>query len=284
MRNAELYRCLSLVIESLIARKATQVQRWREDHITLSWLEALTDNEVFKRPAFGSLNVELAAWKLSGREESLCGDVAVIARIRYPVTSTFYQGAAFLEAKRSDPESPFRYSHFNHDQYRRVAKWPAHRYLFYRRRPFAGSMANAGDHPEELESPEERLLAALFGDRVRERTEKLDAEDQRCSDLAYSSAVPSYLLTCFPPPLADGVFSAGIPLAAQIHRYCHGWDLEAALPDQPVLIPADVPFVLTASVAHAGAEMPASPRLPKGYERIRSGLNFTPRGGGMSLG
>lgn len=67
MRNLGLDRDLHRVIESAIAKKAKQVQRWREDHITLAWLEELQDSAVFSAPAAGSLDIEMAAWKLSGR-------------------------------------------------------------------------------------------------------------------------------------------------------------------------------------------------------------------------
>jgi hypothetical protein len=95
MRNLKLHRELHRVIESAIAKKAKQVQRWREDHITLAWLEELEDSAVFSAPAAGPLDIQMAAWKLSGRPENVCGDVAVIARIRHPQTASYYQGARF---------------------------------------------------------------------------------------------------------------------------------------------------------------------------------------------
>lgn len=276
MQNPELHAELSRVIESAIARKATQTYRWREDHITLSWLEDLQDSDVLSRPRIGSLYVELAAWKLSGRAETGLGDVAVLARIRYPETSSHYEAGAFLEAKRSDPAAPFRYSYFDERQYLRVAGSLAHRYLFYRREPFATPEDSELQYAIALEDAGEAALAK-FLKRPRGVSTGPFAEAEpglagpNRTGLGRASAVPSYLLGCFRKPLGDGAFSAGVALATQIHRYCHGWDLgPMPPPDHGLQVPDDVPFILTLTAAHGGLEPPQACPVPEGYERVRS--------------
>lgn len=290
MQNPELHAELSRVIESAIARKATQDHRWREDHITLSWLEDLQDSNVLSRPRIGSLHVELAAWKLSGQIETQLGDVAVLARIRYPETSNHYEAGAFLEAKRSDPAAPFRYSHFDERQYLRVSGSLAHRYLFYRREPFATSEDSELRYAMELEDAGEAVLAQLLKRRRGVSTGPFaEAEPGLAgpnrTGLGRASAVPSYLLGCFRKPLGDGAFSAGVALATQIHRYCHGWDLgPMPPPDHGLRVPDDVPFILTLTAAHAGVEKPEACAVPGGYERIRSQTGSDPDTRGRGQG
>jgi len=150
MQNPELHAELSRVIESVIEKKASQRQLWREDHITLSWIEALQDSPELRRPAAGAIQVEFKAWKLSGRMEFTHGDVAVLARIRHPETSTCFEGCAFLEAKRSEPTAPFCYRHFNPAQYQRFSGLAAHRYVLYRREAFEEPVPNADDPNKHL--------------------------------------------------------------------------------------------------------------------------------------
>jgi hypothetical protein len=286
MRNLELHRELHRVIESAIAKKAKQVQRWREDHITLAWLEELEDSAVFSAPAAGPLDIKMATWKLSGRAENMRGDVAVIARIRHPQTSSHYEGAAFLEAKRSDTEPPYKYSSFDASQYQRFKDLSAHRYLFYRRSASRAPPKLAVEVVNILEVLDDFVLGrrGVFTPDSLVATLQEEVRRSHALRLTHTSTVPTYLLQCFPTPLGDGIFSAGISLASQIHRYCHGWDLGPPLPpDQPVAVPDDVPFILTVAAGHGGAERPSLPEVPDGYVRVGAGEDFRPRDGGMTM-
>lgn len=225
-------------VEDAVLSNSEREDFWDEDQITRDWLKALATLATESALSRGPVNVNLAAFKLRGAAERDHGDVAVLVRVYNEKALKHLDGVAYLEAKRSSFSAPFRYAAYRKDQYDRVTKGsPQHRYLLYRREPLRVRTRPGGE------------LSAAH-------------EIRTC-------VCPSYLLSCFDHPVGDELFGLGMPLAMQIFRYCHAWDLEIPPPGTgPVAVPEGVKYVLAMSASHdvnVDLELPA---VPGGYEAL----------------
>ena len=254
----KLIELLHRTIEESLESNAQSFDSWDENHLTIEWLKDIRRALTNSNERSGSINLEMAAFRLSGHQETLFGDVAILARILPAGATTPFLGTAFLEAKRSNYKEPLNYNGFREDQRKRVSAGnPHHRYVFYRRKSYS----------QELWS-EQAFMQAAYPFLVQMRR---------------SSVQPTYLIPCYRTPLGDSVFDAGIPLSRQIFRYCYGWDLDIQPDDaHPVVLPEGVSFVLVIAVGHDNAEAPELPEAPEGYVPLNGGDDYRPISGGAS--
>lgn len=240
----DLLQAMSNAIEESIAENAEREDCWHEDQISRDWLKAMV-RALRKLGAHqGFANVKIAAYKQSGQLETDHGDVAVQVIVEPQGAIDTIRGYTFLEAKKSHFSSPFQYRAFRQEQLHRVSRGSSqHRYLFYRRE----ALLPEGLYTESL--IEWMWRESEFGVRT--------------------SACPTYLVPGFPLPLGDATFGIGIPLAMQVFRYCHGWDLELLPPEVETLpIPEGVPFILSISASHNNEGSPEPLRVPETFVEL----------------
>ena len=244
LRGLELLAALNDAIEEAISENAERADCWRENQITCDWLKAMVRalRQQGSQPGFA--NIKIAAYKQSGQLETDHGDVAVQAIITPHGADDAIRGYAFLEAKKSGFSGPFHYREFRQEQLDRVSRGTSqHRYLFYRREP---------RFPEGLYTA---FLIPWMHHKGEFRVR--------------SSACPTYLVPGFSKPLGDAVFEAGMPLAIQIFRYCHGWDLDVFPPKSESLpIPEGVPFLLSISANYNDEHPPEPLAVPESFEEL----------------